>query len=588
MKIYGWRKLFDSAVLLEARTVMEMDDVACIAKEGLIHGKVEEDDSEYVVDIQISDGTIQNMSCSCGVDGCCSHIAAVLYEAERMESKVDLESDEEKLPDCMGWWNDRTECSEYDEERLLSTIEDMTETQLRRALYHFGKRSCFLRENIITRYSKEMTHEIAENVKYMIGDVENEFKGKDHHDFTICDEVGYVERIVGILSRYVPEFIDSGMLQEAFSITLDALQTVGYKYLYETKAISILRKALTKYWKKVIEESCDSMTEQLLGELKKLEINEEYAFYVGNIVSAFRNEVFDDRAYIESMIKERLTELESDVEDKADIQFMENVQERDAIFIITKYLQGYGTDDEIEAFSLKYCHMKTVSKAVLEYYRRYGFKERELTLLLRILSNDNETVDESNRFKISEMNKMARKAYTLLLELKSKSDADDFFVEQLTRKHRGDLMPHLELLKQNLSEDKWKAICLRLYPKFSNKELPLTDKQKLLKLMLNEKDYDIAFTMLERNIEQIYLVAPYVQKLASVDFDRIYNICTDIARCTLRKGKRNGVKSCIDVFKKLEKLSPDGERRVAETVKQWRELFPQKTILMEELESAGF
>ena len=106
--------------------------------------------------------------------------------------------------------------------------------------------------------------------------------------------------------------------------------------------------------------------------------------------------------------------------------------------------------------------------------------------------------------------------------------------------------------------------------------------------MISEKDFDVAFNMLERNTEPIYLVSPYVQKLASADFDRTYSIFTDISICTLRKGKRNGVKACIEVLKTLEDLCTDGETRIAATVDNWRALFSNKSSLREELENAGY
>ena len=141
MKIYGWRKLFDAGVLLDAKSYVGGDSVACVTREGLVHGRVL-DDREYTVDIYVDGkGTVQSMMCSCGYDGSCSHMAAVLYKAESNERDMEIESEEPELPDCMGWWEDRTGCSEEDEERLLSTLNQMSESQLRTALYHFGKRS---------------------------------------------------------------------------------------------------------------------------------------------------------------------------------------------------------------------------------------------------------------------------------------------------------------------------------------------------------------------------------------------------------------------------------------------------------------
>ena len=270
MEIYGWRKLFESGVLLDARNHVGMDDVICLMKGNIIHGKVR-DDREYVVDIQVDDGTIQSMMCSCGYDGCCSHMAAVLYEAERMVSEADIESGEPELPDCMGWWSDRSECSEEDEDRLLSTIEGMTESQLKTALYHFGRRSSFLRENLMTRFSRRMDPKIAENVKYMIDEVENDFKNECYPRDCIVDEDGYVERIEEILDRFIPGFIHEKLFKEASDIAIYALETVGWHFLSDEDVKGEFGNVIAGYWNTILSRGDESSRKHLLAGISEVE-----------------------------------------------------------------------------------------------------------------------------------------------------------------------------------------------------------------------------------------------------------------------------------------------------------------------------
>ena len=589
MKVYGWRKFFDSGVLMDARTILEMDAVACITKEGLIHGKVDDGDRVYVVDIQIDEkGTIKSMMCSCSHDGCCSHMAAVLYEAERKESNVDMESGEENLPDCMHMWEDRSECSEEDEERLLSTIDQMSESQLKTALYHFGKRFSFLRENLVTKYSSKMTSELAENVQHMIEEVEYEFKDEYNRDF-IRDEKGYVDRVESILSRFIPRFLREDLLKEAVDITTRALQDVGWQFLSDDDLKSQFGVVIAGYWKAIFAGADDDVKEYLFKELKEIEEYDGNDSFVIETVFDFRNIVFDDEAYVRAMIEERMAFIDSDNDDNYDEWYFALLYDKSATFIAEKFCSGFAEESEIVDFAMEHHDSRGASERILEYFRDNGLEREEQELLDLILHGDNLDYDSNEIFKTKDIEEMVEREYYLILLKKSYKEVADFLVEQIFDLKRYFLVSHFSSLKSYLDKSLWEEIDGCIYREALNRNIGFDMKLPLLRFMLQEGDSEKVFRVLETSNVSYKKFSTLADILVYEDEDRTFAIHLK-ALLLMMKGVncRNGYSTVIRELKLVENIYSNGEDRAREVAEAWRKIHPERTAMMDELEKAGY
>ena len=589
MKVYGWRKLFDSGVLMDARTILEMDAVACITKEGLIHGKVDDGDRVYVVDIQIDEkGTIQSMMCSCGADGCCSHMAAVLYKAESNERAMDIESEESELPDCMHMWEDRSECSEEDEERLLSTIDQMSESQLKTALYHFGKRSSFLRENLVTKYSSKMTSELAENVQHMIEEVEYEFKDEYNRDF-IRDEKGYVDRVESILSRFIPRFLREDLLKEAVDITTRALQDVGWQFLSDDDLKSQFGVVIAGYWKAIFAGADDDVKEYLFKELKEIEEYDGNDSFVIETVFDFRNIVFDDEAYVRAMIEERMAFIDSDNDDNYDEWYFALLYDKSATFIAEKFCSGFAEESEIVDFAMEHHDSRGASERILEYFRDNGLEREEQELLDLILHGDNLDYDSNEIFKTKDIEEMVEREYYLILLKKSYKEVADFLVEQIFDLKRYFLVSHFSSLKSYLDKSLWEEIDGCIYREALNRNIGFDMKLPLLRFMLQEGDSEKVFRVLETSNVSYKKFSTLADILVYEDEDRTFAIHLK-ALLLMMKGVncRNGYSTVIRELKLVENIYSNGEDRAREVAEAWRKIHPERTAMMDELEKAGY
>ena len=588
MKIYGWRKLFDAGVLLDAKSYVGDDSVACVTREGLVHGRVT-DDREYTVDIHVDGkGTVQSMMCSCGYDGCCSHMAAVLYKAESNDRDMEIESEETELPDCMGCWEDRTGCSEEDEERLLSTLEQMAESQLRTALYRFGKRSSFLRENLITRYSKHMDPKIASHVVHMVYEAENEFKDEYNRDY-IRDEEGYVGRIEEILDRFIPGFIDEKLFNEAADITISALQAVGWNYLSDMALKEQFGYVITGYWKSILSKGDVSCRKYLLGKIREVEHDDGNDSFVVESCFEFRNSCCDDREYIRELIEERLSFIESVDKDDYDEWYFADLYNRSTAFIVDRLFKGYLSKDELVDFAGRYCKSRMANEKILEYYRGNGLEAEELELLLLILSSDNMDYDYREIYTKSELDEISERTYYLMLMKRSNNEVAGFLIAQILDSKRYFLTCHFSSLKNYLDKDVWEDIIGRIHSEVDNRKINIDSKLPLLKFMLSEGSYDTVFEKLEKGNLSIKAFNSLCDSLFYEDEDRTFKLHKKGLRSLMHgASSRRGYITAIGELENVRSLYDDGESRAVEVAEEWKESYPDRVTMLEELERAGY
>lgn len=576
MKLRNWKGFFSEFNLCKGLDIVEFSNVKDINVAGNRISATVLDRERYYVDIVTEGELVHSVYCTCHYaqnGGNCCHIAALLYELEAQEK----DEPEEEYDD--------SELEQQD--KLMSVISKLTEAQAKSVIRSLAREDSNFRNRLILRFSENMKSEFVDTVVSMIHDCSYPF----HDDFSgnmgVNDDRAYVDALVELLEKYVPPFLDSGLQWEAFYITAEALRTAGYECICSTKAIEKLGKLITGVWSGITSICRENLACRILDELRDLETDDMYDIFVGDIAFKFRNEAFKGREYIEALVKERLTELESDFFEHYDKTYLNNIHKRDATFVISKYIEGYGTDDAIEAFAYRYCYVKYVCDRVLGYYREKGMKDKELTLLLHILESDNLDLDHTPVFSGAALLKISGRAYEVLNELKSRSDADDFLVEELVIKHRGNLIDHLDLLKGKLPSWKWKEVCKRIYARFPRKSIPGTEKVKILNLMLDEGEYEIAFASLEKHKVAINIVSPIIRRLVEVDVDRAYEIHVNAMLCTMGRGKKKDYPSCIKELEIVRDLYPDGDKRVNEIILSWKKRFPRKICIFEELKKAG-
>ena len=137
-----WKDLFREHIL--ARGEMYYYDGAVQDLEKTEHGyhAVVEGTEDYEVDIEMEDGRICEMYCTCpyAADGNnCKHMAAVLYEIEEQEGSDSL--------------TEGSSGSEQAEEELEEIIEKIPETELRSFVRQLAGRDDEIRNTLMTRYA---------------------------------------------------------------------------------------------------------------------------------------------------------------------------------------------------------------------------------------------------------------------------------------------------------------------------------------------------------------------------------------------------------------------------------------------------
>ena len=149
----NWRDLFQDHIL--ARGEMYYYDGAVLELHKTEHGyrAVVEGTEDYEVEIEIEEGEVCEMYCSCpyAEDGShCKHMAAVLYEIEEQDESGLLSEDA---------------CLEQQEKELEELIEKLPERELRAFVKKLAGQDSGIRSMLLTRYAVEIDEKQMNRLK---------------------------------------------------------------------------------------------------------------------------------------------------------------------------------------------------------------------------------------------------------------------------------------------------------------------------------------------------------------------------------------------------------------------------------------
>ena len=572
MKIYGWRKLFDSATLEAAEEYLGRDDVIIWqCDEGHIHAKVY-GHHEHTVDIRISGHTVIGMDCSCSYSrsgGHCNHMAAVLYACEELDD--DMEDSEEERND-----------------KLVSIIDSMTEVQIKSYLRHLAMNSSDIRDTLFMRFSTDADAEMAIRIKTLLADCSDGYEDETN-GMELSDVTGYIDALLEILEEYVPRFIDGNLYAEAFDIVESAMSYMGFYLIEPDDDTDRFFSHLGKYLKQVLSSVDDQTREDMLSKIEEYEVEDSYNFALSDFAFDFRNGYSDSHEYQSRMLKARIDELNGDGWKYLDDWYLNHVYDRTSLYIVDMVLKGFKTDFPVEAFMEMHMDSRSANERMLEYYRKNGFSEKEIGLLLKILDGNNMDLDGLSLYSDDAMDEMAERAYYLMLIRKSYEEVVDFIMDQVSTKKRYCLVCHLRSLKNNIDERRWNKVISEINMAMNRKGKNLDERLPLVDFMLAEGIYGSVFNIFEAKnfkMESFHAVA---NSLISEDEARTFEIHLKGLCYMMKKAMdRSSYAAAIGELAEVIELYPDGDEKALLIVNAWKENHPNRKAMFEELEKAGF
>ena len=487
---------------------------------------------EYDVEIEIRDGRIYDMYCSCpyAEDGnYCKHMAAVLYV-------ITEESDDfapaENVP----------EKQEQDRAELEKTIEDMPEAEIRGLVLELALEDESLRNRILAKYAEGISELQMIRLKKEVDGIV--YRYSDRSGFVdYYHAMDFTNALNEFLDDKVQILIEQCYHKQAFELTNHVFYCVGNQDMDDSDGgISWIADHCYEIWQQILSVCSEKEKRQMFQWFQSH--RENYAIdYLEDYIDDFLMNEFHDP----DLLKQKLEMLDEQIE-KA----------------------GSDTDSGrwYSEYRQKFRHFLAIRKLELQEYMDKNDYKKAVELL-----QESKKLDKSYPGLIEEYS-------SRLIEIYRKTGQDDAYKQELEYQifqcFQSDLR-YVLLLKNICNSEEW-----------------LSYREKILKaktagqihfdLLLQEGLYQQLLDDIQKSgyISTLDKYEKALKKHFPVEVRDIY--ISFVNKEAVNVSDRKHYRELMRYLKKISAY-PDGKKKVQEIAADWRVRYKRRSAMMDELEN---
>lgn len=528
---------------------------------------VVEGTEDYDVEIEISDGEVHDMWCSCpyAEDGnYCKHMAAVLYEME------DSDKDGERSGGSALSWEERYRQSQQE---LSEVISHISEEEVRRLLLELALEDEKLQNRILTQYTDMISERQMLRLKKEIDNIA--YENSDRSGFIDWrNAYGYVQAMEDFLYSNVQALIDKGCTMQAFELTNAVFIRVANEDIDDSEGgITELADTCYEFWKKILDHCKETEKEQIFRWFEKHQSDGTVVDYMEDYICDFLMNEFHDQELLKKKLA-MLDELIEEEEDNGDSEnpwglhyrYENNILKR---LEIMKEL-GY-PEEEIQKYKEKNWRLAAVRKLQLIEYLEAGDNAAAIRLL-----TESKELDKSLPGLVAEY---SEKLISLYQREGMKQEYKKELIFQVLNCRQGDLK-FAEKLKKACTEKEWEDYREKILTANSGWQIryKLLEKEGMYERLFQERISSGSIYSLDQ-YEKI-LMKRFPEDMRDAYVGYVKNQAGHVA-------DRKKYKELIQYLKKIKKY-PDGSRIANEIAGEWRQCYYRRPAMMDELRKAGF
>lgn len=568
-----WKSLFQAHILARGLDYYKSEAVKDIERTETGYCATVEGTEDYEVEIEIRDGRICDMECSCPYakgGSYCKHMAAVLYEIEESQ---EYEIEEEEVQEKPGKaWEEKYQDSRSE---LRSVIDGIPEEELRNLIEHMALENESLRNQILTRYSANISGKQMVRLKKEVGDIA--YRYSDRSGFVDWRNAGgYISEMEAFLCDKVEAVIDKGCYMQAFELTNHVFVTVGNQDMDDSDGgTGMVADTCYEIWQKILEKCGEQDKEKMRVWFEKHQASGTVIDYMEEYIDEFLiNELHDKDLLCKEMqvLDEQIEKRKESgstvcgscysVRNGSENNILKRIQIMEALGASKEEILQYRKDNRGFA---------AVRMLEVEEYIQAG---RHMDAI-RVLKESKELDKESSGGVKDHSQK--------LIELYSQMGMDKEYKEEL-------LFQVFSFSQNSLNfVMKLKAVCKQEeWEQYREKLLNgPTGYGISLSLMEAEKMYD---RLLEEVINSGFasMLDQYEKVLKKIYPDRMraaYIAC--VKKQVEAVSERKQYKELMWYLKKIASY-PQGQDAARQLAREWRTVYKRRPAMMDELKRAGF
>ena len=538
-----WRGCFEDRILERGEKYWRQGRVRQLHDQGDIVTAIVQGTEDYDVEIDLTDGMFDDADCTCpyaGDGNACKHMAAVLFALEAGEARET--GHEDKKAASVSW---------------REALDQMGEQELRSLLAGMAAKDRALQERLILRATKELS---AGQYDRWAKHLEKLARGARSRDGFIEYDQAYdfCMSVCEFLHDTASDLIDEGLFLDAFRLACMVYEFIQGEEMDDSDG------GTTE-----ILSCCEDIW---MGMIQKADAEEKEQMY-----SLLTERLPDDFCVVEAVLMEAdwdMKQLQASLRslDKAigkggpDREIGRLVEQR-------RYLmERAGADKEqIQAYLARFHMLPAVRQMQIRGCIDRGDDRAAITLL-----QESKKLDEDKAGLVAQYSEQ-------LAELYRRTGQTELYEQELRylifRCPNGDI-EYVKQLKELTPTAQWPALFEQILRQPSmGYNAPA--------LLAWDGQFQRLCDLLSRapRAEEVDRYEAVLRSWSPEKTRDLYLRCLDMAM-SLADG-RGAYRKCIKYLRKL-RTYPEGEAAVSRLTKMWRETYPRRRAMLDELERAGY
>lgn len=548
MAHYHWSELFPPHIWQRGQNYYCNGNILDIRYRGNCVTAEIEGTEIYNVSVTLDEraNRIEDFSCDCpyGEDGTpCKHLAALLCALEDTDDKPSKKETEPAFEQI---------------------VELLSAEQMRQLLVQFAQEDSFVWEKILLTATNQLPHSQKRQWQLDLQAITDE--AADRHGFIDYEEAyDYCCSLTEYLYNRVPDLLRKGLVMDAFELVCLVFQ-IGMEQDMDDSdgGLTMLANACMGDWNKILE---------LASVEKQRELYRWFCveYQKGDLTQMFLDEYILIAPWSIEIVPELLRFLDQQIQACADNE-RRSYRLNDLVAHRIHWMERAGASPEDrEVYLQKYHQLSAVREIEIAQAKRNGNWITAIALL-----EESKVLDADKIGIVAKYSEQLIEIYEILHDFSAMRKELEYYLFTF----RQDDLKHVEKIKAILSPVEWENIRSKLLDSktMQYQIYPLLYREALYEQMMEriEADTDL------HNLQQY---EDLLKKEFPLRCVAVYQVCLHHAMdCA---SNRKAYWSVIQVLKKLKKY-PNGNATAQIIAEQWKQIYPRRTSMLDELRKAGF
>lgn len=544
MKLSNWKSLFAPHILKRGEAYYEEGLVTLeeISEEEIT--AVVEGSELYDVQIWLNHGRVDGMDCTCpyAADGnACKHMAAVLYEGE------DTDFADTKASDAQS------------RKELDQAIKELTKEDAQNLLLELAEAYPDVNEFIQIHTTKQLPKNAMTQWRRKLKELESRYSDRSGF-IDYYNASAFTDELEELLDSAVPGMIQSGLLEEAFQRVCDVYLTATNVEMDDSDGgLGMMIGCCEGYWEDILAHADRNLCSRMYQWFSEQCDEEPYGFIEPFMLQVFRNE---------TELKNNLTYIDKKIEKSKDNgwQLQDYIRRKLRI---------------MEDLNLP---LAEINRVIQQYYRFPDVREH---LIERTLSEKRfddaiallEASKEIDKDAYCGIDRWCKRLIVLYEELGRKDALKKELLFYLTHCSQRNL-EYVTALKEMTDDTSWSEVRETL--------LQSPSMTPVLNLLLESEElYDRLLENI-RKTGNITALDQFTDTLLPYYPNEILAMNREYLRREMKSA--NNRKHYYTLIQRLKtlKIFPCGKLEAKKLADEWRNTYPRRSSMFDELKKAGF